>query len=140
MSEFHKWELVYEPPYGAHITHRMAVPGGWLYKVEVSSNEGHQVSISTCFVPHPLASKPKPTPREIPSRREKIIKVLKDAGKHLHVNVVSKATGIPCTAFASILRDEKIVKKNKQGRLHIFGYRKGGYSFLGLRGEDITNE
>ena len=40
-EELHKWEIV------AHDTHRMRVPGGWVYQV------GDDGAAFGCFVPHP---------------------------------------------------------------------------------------
>jgi len=41
------WEHITGPPYGRR-THRLPVPGGWVYRVETQDH-----SDSTCFVPAP---------------------------------------------------------------------------------------
>ena len=43
------WEHITGPPYGRR-THRLPVPGGWVYRVETQDH-----SDSTCFVPAPPA-------------------------------------------------------------------------------------
>lgn len=71
-------------------------------------------------------------PRTGPTLRKQIIDVLESAGKPVHVNALSKVTGIPGTRFASIIRDEKMVKKNRQGRTHIIRVFQDGEHYLSL--------
>lgn len=57
MSKVYDWELVNKsdlPPAGWRTTHRLRVPGGWLYKVEVDVPAGldsRQTVVALQFVP-----------------------------------------------------------------------------------------
>ncbi len=62
----HKWEILYQETssvFTTHLTARMKVPGGWLYRVELdepSSEDSRQMVLAVTFVPDP-PTRPKAT-------------------------------------------------------------------------------
>lgn len=70
--------------------------------------------------------------RELPSRRDRIIQLLNEEKQPVSISDLSLRLNISASSFASILRDEKIVKKNQRGRVHIIRFEKEGISHLAL--------